>query len=401
VGFAPDGRVLYARVRSGDIARWDAKTGAKLAPLVAGDGPALGGLHALPDGKTLLTLNVFGWVRVWDADTAKERSIPGRYRYPATLTLEPDSKLVAVGDVSGRIDLLDAATGQLLRTVRETGGPVASLTFSPDRELLAAGERPAHATDGSPLAVRVLRVSDGKERWSLERKRDKQLWVLAPLGFAADDAGRLIVAHYPQDARVRNMATGTETPTLPVTNFHAVPSPDGKTLATDDHGEIVLIDTTTGKEVRRIEVDPEEKRKRHLLGAALFAWSADGRTLATTLPADHVAILDLAAGKVVRQVRAYTGDGPVSARDAWQRGGHTIRGLSLSGDGKRLAVAALNGSSVAVWDTATGKEVARLRHDFTVDSATLTPDGRAVITFSSYGTGYRWDLDALAAAPKK
>jgi WD40 repeat protein len=354
LGFTPDGKTVWALVSNRTLARWEAATGNPLPPLDAGRGVMFHTPHPLPDGKTILTTCGNGPVRVWDADTLRERQFPTRFRQFAHAALSPDATVLAVGDSSGKIGLFDAATGRLARTVREAGEPVASLTFSPDRELLAVEERDNNATNASPRAARVLRASDGKERWSLERKLENQLWSLAPLGFADGDTDRLIVAHYPRDARVWNLGTGAEGITLPVTNSHATPSPDGKVLATDDHGEVVLLDTTTGKEVRRIEVDPEEKRKRHLLGAALFAWSADGRTLATTLPADHVAILDPAAGTVVRQVRAYTGDGPGSARDAWQRGAHTIRGLSLSGDGKRLAVAALNGSYVAVWDTATG-----------------------------------------------
>jgi len=400
VGYTPDGKTVWAYLSNRSLARWEATTGKPLPPLEAGRGPMFYSLYPLPDGKTVLT-PVSGVVRVWDAGTLRERDFPDRFRMFSCSALSPDAAVLAVGDSSGKIGLFDAVTGRLARIVREAGEPVRWLTFSPDRELLAVGEHAGIPRDGSPLTVRVLRVSDGKERWSLERKRDesRRLTSLVPLGFAGD-ADRLIISHYIQDARVWNLATGTETPTLPVKSFHAVPSPDGKLLATDEPGGIaVLLDTATGREVRRIATDPEDKLRRRGRGIELFAWSGDGRTLAMTLPEDHVAILDPEAGKEVRRFRAYTGEAPADFSLTW-RGDHSVRGMSLSGDGKRLAASVLNGWYVAVWDTTTGKEVARLKHDFQVDSATLTPDGKAVITFSLYGTGYRWDLDALAA-PKK
>jgi WD40 repeat protein len=54
-----------------------------------------------------------------------------------------------------------------------------------------------------------------------------------------------------------------------------------------------------------------------------------------------------------------------------------------------------------VWDTATGKQIAKMDHDFPVNSVTFTPDGKAVITFGSTGVGYRWDIEKLAEAQRK
>ena len=111
--------------------RWDLATGKELPRLRIGNGPQLQWLYALPDGKTLLTPAAYGWVRVWDAATGKERPVPGRYR-DAAFALAPDGKIAAVGDKTGRVDLLDATTGKLVRTLRETGEPARFLVFSPD-----------------------------------------------------------------------------------------------------------------------------------------------------------------------------------------------------------------------------------------------------------------------------
>jgi WD40 repeat protein len=85
----------------------------------------------------------------------------------------------------------------------------------------------------------------------------------------------------------------------------------------------------------------------------------------------------------------------------WPGGSHSIRGLALSPDGKRLAASALARQYVAVWDTETGKQVARLDHDFPVESVAFTPDGKSVVTFGGTGLGYRWDIEKVVAARKK
>src|SRR4051812_26421600 len=120
-----------------------------------------GQLYPLPDGKTLLTPCSNGPVRVWDADTLRERPVPDRFRQFAHAALSADGRVLAVGDSGGRVGLFDAAGGALRRVFREAGGPVASLMFSPDGALLAVQERANNTADGSPLAVRVLRVADG------------------------------------------------------------------------------------------------------------------------------------------------------------------------------------------------------------------------------------------------
>jgi RNA polymerase sigma factor (sigma-70 family) len=401
IGFTADGKTIFATVRTGEISRWDAGTGQELPRLRPGDGPPLRRLHTLPDGKTLLTTSIQGWVRVWDAATGQERPVPGRY-WDAVLAVAPDGKTAAVGDRSGRVDLLDSATGKLVRTLREKGTPVRNMVFSADGDRLALGE--AQHDGGVTVRdalVRVLRVSDGTEVWSCHKEDDVR--ELVPLGFAAGEGVNLVIAHYPKGAQVWDTGTGKELRRLACDNFHAAVSPDGKMLATDGYGEVVLLDLATGREAKRIEVDPDAKAKgKRVRGAALFAWAGDGRTLATTLPKDHVCILDPATGKERGRFAVYTGEvRDILKEVGWRSGGHSIRSLCLSPDGKRLAVSALNGEYVAVWDTETGQELARLNHEFQVDTLAFTPDGRSVISFGGTGLGYRWDVEKVIAARKK
>jgi WD40 repeat protein len=46
----------------------------------------------------------------------------------------------------------------------------------------------------------------------------------------------------------------------------------------------------------------------------------------------------------------------------WPGRPHAVWGLAVSPDGKRLAASSIHGQYVAVWDAATGKEIAKLDH---------------------------------------
>jgi WD40 repeat protein len=225
---------------------------------------------------------------------------------------------------------------------------------------------------------------------------------LTPLGFAhADDADLLIVDHSSDGARVWNIGTGKETARFRVSGWTAVPSPDGKLLAAEEHGEVVLLDTATGREVKRMLVDPEEKARKSYRNGVRLAWSADGRTLAATLREDHVCILDPATGKERARFPLYPADAPKKLGLDFIGRPYSAWGLAVSPDGKRLAASVIHGLYVAVWDAETGALIAPLDHGFQVTSVVFTPDGKAVITFGSTGLGYRWDVEKLIAAQKK
>ena len=400
-GLTSDGSEVWLQQPDGDILRWDATTFRALPEVAAGSAMPPRALIPLPDGRTVLAPCVMGWVRIIDRLTGTERVIAERYPNPTAFALSQDGEFVAAGDPSGRIDLLDPTTGKLVRRLRETGAPVRRLVFGPDGALLGVGEG-ADEGDAEKRrgSVRALWVSDGKELWA--RQKEKDAWLVWPLGFTTED--RAVVAHYPNDGGVWDVRTGKEVRRFNNTNAHAAVSPDGKLLVTDEHGEVVFVDLTTGREVRRVEIDPEERAKKLLRGGGRFAWAGNGRVLATTLSEDRVCLLDAASGKVLNRFAVHserTDD--EFKRLEWRNGGHSVWALALAHDGKRLLASALNGSHVAIWDVQTGKQLAKLENGFQVDGGAFSPDGKSAFTFGDTGLGYRWDVEALIAAqaPKK
>jgi WD40 repeat protein len=391
-GLTPDGSEVWLALYSGDVARWDAATFRELPRLVAGADQAPKGLFPLPDGRTLLAPCDYTWVRVFDCATGRERTIPDRYGWDTYFALSPDGEFVAAGDESGRIDLLDAATGQRVRTLRETGAPLHGLVFGPDGAALGAGDGwSGLGRKNFDITVRAFWVADGKELWSRVTEKDGTVWALTPLGFTDED--RAVVAHYPDHVRTWNTRTGQEVSRLSVRGYSAVVCPAGRFLAYDDDDAVTLFDLRTGRVAKRIPIDPEEGAQKPHPDSVRLAWSADGRTLVTTLPGDRVCILDPVAGKERTRFTVHDGKTDARAEDAARRRGDRSIVAALSPDGKRLLATARQ--HTALWDTRTGKQLAKLEPGFHITRVAFSPDGKSVFTFGSSGLGYRWDVEKL------
>jgi WD40 repeat protein len=185
---------------------------------------------------------------------------------------------------------------------------------------------------------------------------------------------------------------------------HLVFSPDDKTLAAGG-SETILYGTTTGKEIRRLQVSPHGK-----WGNALW-FSPDGKTLVVA-GNKEVSFWDVASGKQVRSqpfdahahwklsvclspngklmARACEGDQALlidvaTGKLLREMGGHraSIYGLAFSPDNSILALGTL-GPSVQLWDVNTGKLLRGINNhgDQFVFGVAFSPDGKIIASCS-------------------
>jgi WD40 repeat protein/DNA-binding SARP family transcriptional activator len=148
-------------------------------------------------------------------------------------------------------------------------------------------------------------------------------------------------------------------------------SPDGTRLASIGvDGEAKIWDTATGQALHELSLGSGESG----LGVA---YSPDGKLLATVWP-NKVVVWQADTGQAL-----LTLPGNLS--------GPTINHASFSPDGKRLAVANMDGAP-KVWDLATGVQVLSLGgHAQMCDGIDYSPDGGHLATGDEAGTVKIWD----------
>src|SRR5262249_29314056 len=166
-------------------------------------------------------------------------------------------------------------------------------------------------------------------------------------------------------------------------------SPDGRTVIASylplgftggGDGLLYFFDLASGKEKMRIgeqnTVSPDATPL-----ADVNAISPNGSLLATSVEYQHRLVLwDTRTGKPVRQMKT-----PDYVRD-----------LAFSPDGRTLASVHMRTRSVYLWESATGRERARLPHELSEHEAlcwvTFAPDGRRLASMSEEGKIWLWDL---------
>lgn len=289
----------------------------------------------------------------------------------AALKYSPDGKLLAVGGYQ-EVRLIDTATGKPIATLSGHGDYVRSIAFSPDGAMLAAA-------GGPPQRGGEIKIWDLRSRQLLRTLVGHKDCI-----YSVDwspDGKMLASGSYDKSVKLWDPATGKELRNLQdhIDAVFAVAfSPDGKHLATGSQDRTVKIwDIHTGERLYTLS-DASD-------GLTSIAYSPDGKEIAAagydktiyvwqvgetdghmlrSLIADGDSILALAWTRDGKTLITSSSDGSIRIREAatlnpiavidhqpdW------VESLSVSPDGKRLAVGRFDGT-VSLFDMKSFKEV--------------------------------------------
>jgi RNA polymerase sigma factor (sigma-70 family) len=349
VAFSPDGKQLIAGDGCSPLAVFDAVTGRKLREVGKNSlgANALSGFALSPDGKQFACCG--SDVYVWSLETGRliRQLNCGLCREAA---FSPDGSILAVAlkettraAVTG-IVIFEAATGKSL-TKWTILGPdeiekfhFGGVTFSPDGKLLAG-------------LISELR----EERPMFARAISTRVWV-----FDTSSGARVSTFDLPSVSSAADFQPGT-----------------GWLATFGRDGILRFWDARKGKEVQHF---PAAKGKEGNDFSSL-CFSADGRRCALrTDRAKFVTVLDTNSGRVIRRIEGDEGE--------------TWKNIALSRDGRTVASAmGWNAPCVRVWDISSGVErLADAGHRAVPTALSLSPDGLTLISRDEGGQQIQWDV---------
>jgi len=332
------------------------------------------------DGALAATVAQNGIVRIWDTATGKVRPLPeGHALMVESIAFAADGKTVWTTD---GIDMRtwDAATGRAKerRTPSEVFGSV---------QWDSSGRIAAGTTKGSDsrLHVTVFDSDGGKNLFTVtDQGREKG----ADQGFALSADGKLLVVPVTKDKATRLQLWNVSTAKL-VWDV-AMPAdwtPGTVVVASDGHviagyTDLITLDATTGKQLGRwdlvkAKVLPEdESHNTHLYPS----W--DGRMLGFVIQNVGIFLVDSRTGKLVRRIE--TKD-EVHWPLSFRADGSRFATSNAFGD-----------TGIRIWETATGKLLGRLDGTPSrVLAIAFSPDGRRLACGSIDGTALVWDVAGI------
>jgi WD40 repeat protein/serine/threonine protein kinase len=140
VDFSSDGRLLACA--SSDLERllvWDAESWRLLDDVRAG-GTNFKSVRFSPDGRLIVTGDVQGAVRLWEASPLREMALIGRHAARVNaVAFSPDGSEVASASDDQTVALWDVRRRRLIERVGTHTAPVRSVAFSPDGKKIVTG----------------------------------------------------------------------------------------------------------------------------------------------------------------------------------------------------------------------------------------------------------------------
>lgn len=418
LALSADGKLLATSIGSNYISLWEVATAKPVREFLVHPSLWLCCLAFSPDGKRLACGGAGEGLQVCDVAAGKPLGDPSGPKRVCSVRYSPNGQVLAAGYGDGRIRLYDAGTGRLLHGPlgEERPSPVSALAFAANGQSVAGGTdhvvRVWDVAQGAPLGeLDVLQgagvaeldagpyqvlsvacscqglVASGHANglvclWQpgtarlLHRLRDTHYHEVLGLAFSPD--GRTLASTAWHESRVAfwEVASGRARYSPQRQHWLRQPiafAPDGKTLCGRGAGGVVRAwEVDTGREVRKW-------RESRPGGRVFVTHSPDGKLVAWADGDDSVVVREALTGKSLRQLRT-PGSRPL--------------GIVFSPDSKTLAADLSHkagGSSVVLWDVATGKKQARTRGS--CGPIAFSPDGQTVLTASS------WDSEARLWRP--
>lgn len=356
VAFSPDSKILATGSEDGKVKLWDVSSGRELRTLTVCEASLSVVVAFSRDGLTLASGSPKNEVKLWDVITGRGlRTFKGHTDGVTSIAFNRDGTLLASASRDTTIKVWDLRkSGEPLTLTGHTAG-ITSLAFSPDGTKLASG-----AYD---QMTKLWDVASGHELWTLpDQLSDKGFPIYVAFG---PDGATLAAAGFYGAVELWDIASqrkinsfSTRLPVLALAY-----SPDGKSVAAAEVGDVKLFAVATG-DARRFALQTDT------LPIENIAFSPNGLTMAAAA-SNGVKLWDVPSGEVLRVVRGDT---------------LPFTSFALTPDWRILLAG--RGSTIALWDLAECRGLKPLANDLegSVHAFATSQDGLAaqVGSFGNY-----------------
>ncbi|MBP7431305.1 MAG: protein kinase, partial [Candidatus Hydrogenedentes bacterium] len=406
--YSPDGTMIATCGHDGRLALWDARTGERLRAVAVHETREVHRLDWSPDSARVATATADEVIEIRDAATLTLlRTLSG---YAPAFGANGEVLAAATG-FGKRATVFDVATGAVLHDYADSGVYIIWLDISKDGRWMAAGN--------SLGTLHVWDLAAGKRAWVSPQVHYPSL---RRVEFSAD--GRLLLtAGADKMARLWEVESGTCIRTFDgreggISGAAAL-TPDGQWLVTGGNDRKACVwDTTTGKLLWQsygypaplgiIAVSPDGQR-------FITSDGGSGRAVFPIVPDSHQRTLSGHRGWVWTAVFSpngallATGGGSRDTNDnrilLWdtasgrlrrtiETGSGMVQSLAFCDGGRQIVTASTNGKAV-LYDVETGEALHTFPgHEVEMDALAVSPDNRFLLTTSTDKKGIIWDLAA-------
>jgi len=352
-----------------------------------------------PDGRTLVSGSRDRTVDVWDARTGElRRTLAGHGGPVHSVAVSPNGEEIVSGSEDRTIRVWDIHTGALRRTLRGAGGAVRAVAVSPDGATVAGGSvtvRSGHA-EGN---VVLWDSRQGIRRWSLTPEMPIAALAFSPdgrqLAAAGDRMQQMPGQRWP--VKVWDTKTGHLMRTLPESDVVAVQYlRDGTLVTGHSGGSAAFWNAETGRRIRTLPL-PLPVPAERLRSLSVHYLRYEFVQALTVSPDGSQIAVGIAGGE---ENAAALFDGRTGALRQTLRGARTgIAAVAFSPDGATLATGTADPQDfshigdVSLWDAGTGtlRQAMNGDGDWTT-SAAFSRDGETLVAGRNDRTARVWSV---------